>query len=214
MQLELLLRQDEKKWTIASVDAKKKAKGINEQMQNFLQEQNRKLAELIGSNTFELEPVLEPKFTLRKLLLWGKTGGKTINFEWPSKALLDTMPADVRLQSLDFKGANDGDEDDSDVAIASVKVTLTNDFSSKVFEKQGVVYVDQKTLVFDAKKQIKRVQGADSNGRWGEVKAVKFMDKGGNELGIYDPDEEIDYAGKAQLLADNEDLIGVYGVMG
>ena len=45
------MRQDEKKWTIAAMEAKKKAEGINDQVKKFLEEQNRKLAEMIGSNT-------------------------------------------------------------------------------------------------------------------------------------------------------------------
>ena len=65
------------------MEAKKKAEGSNDQLKKFFEEQNRKLAEMIGSNSFELKPQ-EPKFRLRKLPLWGKTEGSPINFEWPT----------------------------------------------------------------------------------------------------------------------------------
>ena len=37
--LETLLRQDEKKWTIAAIETKKKAQGIKDEMKLFLEEQ-------------------------------------------------------------------------------------------------------------------------------------------------------------------------------
>ena len=41
------------------------------------------------------------------------------------------------------------------------------------------------------------------------------MNKQGSELGTYDPDYRLlNLPGKEHQLADNEDLIGVYGVIG
>ena len=64
--------------------------------------------------------------------------------------------------------------------------------------------------------QIKRVIATDADGNWASVTRVKLMNKQGRELGIYDPYPygDIDkIQGKEHQLADNEDLIGVYGVM-
>ena len=80
------------------------------------------------------------------------------------------MPADVRLQSLEFKSAcgNNG--------IASVKVTLTNGLSSPVFEKEGVMFDNEKRLDFDAYKLflLRNIQGGDNNGNLNFVRSVKF----------------------------------------
>ena len=189
------------------MEAKKKAEGIKEKMQNFFEEQNRKLSEMIGSNMFELD--IEPKFTLKKLPLWGKTGGSPINFEWPTQAILDTMPADVRIQSLDFK------IDSSYQNLASVKVTLSHNFSSQVFESKGIEFNYQKRLDFDAQNQIKRVKAAPNDGVWEYVYNVKLMNKQTSEFGICAPNYFVNlcHPGKEHQLADYEDLIGVYGVM-
>ena len=55
----------------------------------------------------------------------------------------------------------------------------------------------------------------DGNGNQDGVYAVKLMNEQGSELGIYDPEHMLEsFPGKEHQLADNEDLIGVYGVMG
>ena len=96
-----------------------------------------------------------------------------------------------------------------------MKVTLTDGFASEVFERQGVEYDNVKKLDFDAMNTVKRVKGADNNGESDYVYVVKLMDKQGRELDIFDPYNTLpDFPGKEHHLGDNEDLIGVYGVMG
>ena len=70
----------------------------------FIEEQNKKLAEMISQKPRRPIQSKNHRFSLRKLPLWGKTRSYSkIDFEWPTQAILDRMPADVRLQSLDFK---------------------------------------------------------------------------------------------------------------
>ena len=73
-------------------------------------------------------------FSLRKLPFWGRVGEDEIDFEWPTQELLDQMPRDVRLQSLEFKCDRDYDDDYDIPALASVKVNLSHGFESEVFK--------------------------------------------------------------------------------
>ena len=91
------------------------------------------------------------------------------------------MPHDVRLQSLEFKKA------DGYCPIASVKVNLTHDNSSKVFEKEGISFGNKKVINFDLNRPIKRVRGADNHVMFNFITGVKFMDKLGSQVSIYDP---------------------------
>ena len=92
----------------------------------------QKLVFAPAAETPESDPsiALKEKFSLRKLPLWGSTEDDNIDFEWPTQELLDRMPLDVKLESLDFKC--DGHLDYP--SIASVKVNLTHGFASDVFE--------------------------------------------------------------------------------
>ena len=76
-------------------------------------------------------------------------------------------------------------------------MTLTHDFSSPVFEKQGEMYLDKKRLNFDAKRPIKRILASVGGAinyevihnpdaiRPYHVSGLKFMDKKGTKLGFY-----------------------------
>ena len=72
-----------------------------------------------------------PKFTLRKLPMWGKTHGNAVNFEWPTQEMLDRMPTDTRLESITFKvSATYGG------FLGSVQCHLTNGESSPEIKSQ------------------------------------------------------------------------------
>ena len=94
------------------------------------------------------------------------------------------MPNDTRLQSLEFKAlayTKDG--------IGSVRVNLTHGYSSKVFESKNfrLRVHDGKKIDFDVNQPIKRVKCADDSGSISKIYAVKFMDKQGSQVSIYDP---------------------------
>ena len=121
-------------------------------------------------------------FSLRKLPFCRQVGVDEIDFEWPTQELLDQMPRDVRLQSLEFKC--DGLDED---VIASVKVNLSHGFESEVFKVAGDKFRNDQKIEFDGNRPVKRVQGADNNGESDYIYAVKFMDKDGNQVSCYDP---------------------------
>ena len=60
------------------------------------------------------------EFVLKRLPLWGqKVKADDVNFEWPTQEMLDKMPSDVYLQSLEFKSV-------SGHLLSSVRVCLSN----------------------------------------------------------------------------------------
>ena len=71
------------------------------------------------------------EFEIQRLGLWGQKDESLINFEWPTKDMIEDLPADVTLKSLKFKEIHKG------CAISSVKCTLTNGQESPLFEMKG-----------------------------------------------------------------------------
>ena len=118
------------------------------------------------------------------------------------------MPHDVRLQSLEFKQSAET------LGIGYVRVNLTHGYSSEVFERKGSVLSDEKKIDFDVNQPIKRVKCANNNASFGYIYAVKFMDKQGSQVSIYDPIQTIRNRDKEHQLGEAEELIGVYGVKG
>ena len=117
------------------------------------------------------------------------------------------MPEDVKLKSLEFKRLSDW------YRIGSVRVNLTHDYSSEVFQKKGESFAGEEKIDFDVNRPIKRVQSGDNNGSFDCTYGVKFMDKDGNQMSIYDPNNNMNLQpGAVHEIADNEELIGVYGV--
>ena len=149
------------------------------------------------------------KFTLRKLPFWGRVDEDELDFQWPTQVLLDQMPRDVRLQSLEFKC----DDDDESPSIASIKVNLSHGFESEVFKAFPDEFKHNQKIEFDGNRPVKTVQGADNNGGYNYITAVKFMDEDSNQVSCYDPaDNNMNlYPGKVHQIGDNEELIGVYG---
>ena len=125
-----------------------------------------------------------------------------INFEWPPKELLDHLEADVKLKSLTFKSYSS--------AVSSVCCTLTDNKSSGVIEKEGVRHNMPQTIDFDPSKPIRSVSAANQGGG-SFAHRIRFMGKDGKEVYSYNPRNHQDDV-KERHLADNEELIGFYGV--
>ena len=67
------------------------------------------------------------QYKLKKLPMWGlKVNLNEIDFEWPTQEIFDQMQPDVTIKSLEFK--------DSSYVISSIRVNLSNNQSSPVFE--------------------------------------------------------------------------------
>ena len=70
----------------------------------MLSKQQKKLEALLNPLMIVIK---RPRFTLRKLPMWGEqVAVNQIDFEWPTQEMLDQMPADVSLRSLEFSSDN------------------------------------------------------------------------------------------------------------
>ena len=68
--------------------------------------------------------------------MWGEWSNKVnkVNFEWPTLELLNEMPSDVRLKSIQFKI----EPGNFSPFLSSVQCTLTDQTQSPLFEKAGM----------------------------------------------------------------------------
>ena len=153
---------------------------------------------------------------LRKLPLWGveQVDDEEIDFEWPTQEMFANMNPNERLHSLEFKTRErDG--------LGSVKVNLANGESSEALEKQGVTgyyseFWNEEKISFKPDNSIREV-GACTGPSSISIQLLRFYDSTGNKVYEYNPynsecgerrvPEEIRHE-----IADNEELIGVYGV--
>ena len=99
-------------------DAKKNVKGIDKNVEEFINKQKKELEAIL--NPVQMIPakvinpvmaikVKPPQFLLKKLPIWGlQISPDKINFEWPTQDLLNQMDGDVRLKSLNFKTNENG----------------------------------------------------------------------------------------------------------
>ena len=91
------------------------------------------------------------------------------------------MPSDVKLESIEF-----GSVSDNTSAIDSIKVNLTHGFSSKVIKREGALILHHKKINVEAEKPIKLVKVAKSSFPGLPPLWIKFMDKHGSLVAIYD----------------------------
>ena len=81
----------------------------------------------------------------------------------------------MRLVSYDFKTAK------GFYPIASVKVNLSNEESSSIFEKEGVQFDHAKTIPFDPNRPIRSIVGQSGYG--GQfARTIRFRDKDDVEI--------------------------------
>ena len=154
-ELRTLFSKDEAQWAENIEAARRQAESIKQQIRELLDRQSKELASLLGVHYCKEDTPKKKKFSLRKLEFSGsaeKENGEPCNFEWPTQELLDKMPEDVRLKSIEFTRSSGNDR------VASVKVNLTHDFSSEKFEATSDAK-DVRTMHFDESKikSIKKV---------------------------------------------------------
>ena len=110
------------------------------------------------------------------------------------------MNPDVSIKSIEFQ---------TDLALSSVKVNLSNGQSSPVFENSDHhPHHFAKTITFDPNTPIRAVSARDIKDYTGNI---KFLDSRENELYSYNPGSWRSKTVTHQI-AENEELIGVYGV--
>ena len=68
---------------------------------------------------------------------------KSINFEWPTQSMLNSMPEDCCMRSIEFSRYRYAFG-----TISSVKVTLTNNLESPIFKKSGTERHEIQTITF------------------------------------------------------------------
>lgn len=138
--------------------------------------------------------------------MWGKKADTdAINFEWPTQEIMDQWPEDVHLKSITFSTFGV-----SQTVVSSVQCTLSTDEKSPLFDTKGVDQHHSKTINFDAARPVRSVQARD-NSNSPYTHAVTFLDRDGSVIDIYNPNNDA-REGVVHAIAEDEELIGVYGV--
>lgn len=152
----------------------------------------------------KLLPGQKFKFTLKKLPLWGLRIDYAYNFEWPDQQLLDQMPADVYMKSIEFK--------DHGGCVSAIKCNLSNGLTSGFFKGKNSSHKNHEIINFDERKHIAAVGAYEYlNCRVSYNLRIRFFDRYENELYTYNPHGRKEKC-TIHRIAENEDLIGVYGV--
>ena len=154
-------------------------------------------------------------FTLKKLRMWGEQVPETeINFQWPTSDMIEDLPEDVNLKSVTFASRNV-----DKLCLSSAMCVLSNGHQSENFEYQLCDHEKYERSTIDAR-LVRKVQATIKDDH---IKRIDFLDYDDNELGTYNPRKYKRFvdgnsnafdgiASPTFDLADNEELIGVYGV--
>lgn len=139
------------------------------------------------------------------LPMWGEqVKSDAINFEWPTREIFDRWPSNVSIKSITFsiRDKNYGSY------ISSVECAISTDEKSPLYDTTGQGQHVAKTIDFAAQRPVKTVEAMNDGCG---ISRVTFLDKNGAEIGCYNPKNK-SRGGPMHEIADNEELIGVYGV--
>ena len=89
------------------------------------------------------------------------------------------MDPDGSLKSIEFKTSCDDCS-----GVSSVRVSLSNGFSSPVFEKSDHTHYNHETFNFDPNTPIRAVEAYDGGNK---VYRIRFMDSAGRKVYEYNP---------------------------
>ena len=105
--------------------------------------------------------------TTKRLHLWGKQIDEgDVVFEWPTQDDFAEMSPDVKLSSIEFKAAYS--------TLSSVKVNLSNEQSSEVFESASHSdYDNYQKIDFDSNTSIRAVEAKEGESY---VNSISFFD--------------------------------------
>ena len=148
---------------------------------------------------------------MRKLELWcAKVSSSKLNFEWPTRELLQQQDEGVYLQSIKFKSNSSG-------YLTSVQCNLSNGLSSPTFEQEGLAanyHQHLRTIELNRNRALRQVKAYDNNGEWPYLHDLRFLDSSGNVVHSYDPTNKNYAESSVREIGENEEIIGVYGVKG
>ena len=182
---------------------KSEALKIHAEFQKLMEEHTKALEALLLRGQS-----VKPRLKLRKLPLWGEQVKlDQINFEWPTQEILDQLPTTCQLTSMTFKTAN------GYTRVGSIQCMLSTGQSSPVFEKEGISYQGPQTVIFNnAERPVRSVYGRDRDGNKNFIARIDFMDKNGSQIVQVFSYGTRKGEGNEHIIADNESLIGFYGV--
>ena len=116
------------------------------------------------------------------------------------------MPANVSLRSLMFSYSHH-----SGGAFSAIKCTLTDDQQSPLFTLDGEERHHTKVINFPGNNKVAKVQAYDGN-ESAYTLSLGFTDKYGVLIDSFMPNPDYPPNQVAHFIAENEELIGVYGV--
>ena len=129
-----------------------------------------------------------------------------INFEWPTQDVLEKMPPDMQLRSMEFAS----DVNMTNNAIAAVRCGFSNRMYSPKFETKSYNPAKTKTILFSSLRPVRKIQVQDNNSS--SILKMVFFDSNNQEIGNYNANSQKHRMGRSEILQENEELIGVYGV--
>ena len=146
-------------------------------------------------------------FNVRAHTVWGeKVNQDEINFSWPPQEVMQNWESDVSMKSVEFATCQQ-----SGVGLAFVKCTMSNGEESPMIGSDNHTPHNNKVFNFDEMRPVRAVQARDSNC----IHRLTFIDGDDNEIDAFNPSyRKHARMGQQHQLADNEELIGFYGVKG
>jgi hypothetical protein len=137
---------------------------------------------------------------MRNLPRFGQTGNAA-NFRYPTDADLRAMPKSIPIEAikLNWKPSS------ADISVlGAIQVIYSNGFASPVFLAKDQNADGLQTVVLNS--QIKKIRGTANGNRMANI---HFLNKNGNETTRIQTRER-PFA-PDQILADDEEIIGIYG---
>ena len=155
----------------------------------------------------QVQPIEKKKISqcyMRKLPMWGQVHDHSkVDFQWPTLEIFEAMPPDTRLKTILVQSDNIS----MDRSISSLKLIFTNNVESPLFECDGNK-TKMRKLQFSEQMKIASV----SSERAGSPISLVFNNAFGQELVSYNLHGQFEQ--KKHDIAENEEIIGVYGVKG
>ena len=140
---------------------------------------------------------------MRRTICYGSTG-YTVEFEWPTAKDLLQMKKNVAIKFKDLKFKKCSK--DSNV-FGAFQVVLSNGSCSPVFAAQGENEQNMQSVNIQDYSIVKRVNGSYGTA----IHKLSFKKKDGNEITKVETGWKANYYYSDSVIADDEEIIGVYG---
>ena len=128
--LEDLFRQDDAFWTKNLQKAQTTSQEIQQQLQAILERSQQEMQALMMLQTQGISAAAQrSNRVIRRMPMWGqKVEENAINFSWPTQEIIDELPPDVSLMTLDLQKAK------GVWYFSSVRCILSNHLASPLFQ--------------------------------------------------------------------------------